>query len=409
MTQPRAADLLNQRARKTIGRDIRPALTLEHTGVSAETSLDAPPEPFPTVYVMDGEAPPPPSVQVQDLMLAEDVNLFSAHGSQGKTLVMCAAFMGIVLARPVFGTLDVNRRGPVLLSVPEDGQGFVRMTFDALSEGYGLSPNERAELADGIVMIPDDLLVNLTRDVGRLAATIESVGAVALGVDPLPNHLGGEDERDERIATLVGDSLRRRICRPLGVGVWLNHHNRKPGKDGAADIGVTAHDSRGSSGWSNSARLHFAITKRENRITLAGVKSNRLRPDIRHELDVAIEADPANPARWLSCRITDANAGTSSEALTPGVGRSLNANEQSALRCLDDSNEPGLRLSWSRWRDTSGLRPDTFRSVKERLIHAGIVAAVPTGKKARSGSPEFAYHITTDGKKALNSGWIHAA
>jgi hypothetical protein len=47
--------------------------------------------------------------------------------------------------------------------------------------------------------------------------------------------------------------------------------------------------------------------------------------------------------------------------------------------------------------------------VKERLIHAGIVAAVPTGKKARSGSPEFAYHITTDGKKALNSGWIHAA
>jgi len=157
----------------------------------------------------------------------------------------------------------------------------------------------------------------------------------------------------------------------------------------------------------NGARLVLGVTKKagQNHVTLTGLKANRLRADIRHELTLDIEADPTNPARWLSCRITDANAGATSESLTPGIGRSLNANELTALSCLDDRHEPGKRLSWSRWRDESGLNPNTFKTIKDRLLTAQLVAAVPTGKKTRNNCPEYCYHITPAGIKAQNSGW----
>lgn len=377
---------------------------------SARDTLDrAPlfrPGPFPVVRVLDGIAPPRPAVHVKGWGVSDDINLIGGPGGNGKTILLLYTAVCLPLGRPLFGTLDVYEPGPVLLVLPEDGQAAARMILDAIIEGEGLSPNDRATLTDGIAMVPDDSTVDITQDTLRLQRTALDHQAVALIGDPIRNLIGGADENDNGVAGLTCDTIRRDLCRAAGVTVWLSHHNRKPGKDALADAAPSVHDLRGAGGWTNGSRLVLGVSKKGQRITVVGTKANRIRADIRHELELEIEADPNNAAHWLSCRVTDANAGASSESLTPGIGRSLNPNEQTALGCLDDSHEPGKRLSWSGWASQSGLNANTFKSIKDRLLSAGIAAAIPTGKKTRNGSPEYAYEITAQGRQALGTGWV---
>jgi hypothetical protein len=137
------------------------------------------------------------------------------------------------------------------------------------------------------------------------------------------------------------------------------------------------------------------------------VKSNRLRAaDLHHELKVEIAASADNPAAWDSCAIIDANLGARSDAFTPGVGRPLNANERATLAALDDSQEPGLRASYSEWSRLSGLKPDTWKSVRTRLLKAKLAEAIPTGKQTRTGGAAHAYGITDRGRQALASGLV---
>jgi len=51
------------------------------------------------------------------------------------------------------------------------------------------------------------------------------------------------------------------------------------------------------------------------------------------------------------------------------------------------------------------LNENTFKSIKKRLIEAGLVRAVNTGRQTRNGSAEYAYEITGEGRQAIVSGW----
>jgi hypothetical protein len=223
-------------------------------------------------------------------------------------------------------------------------------------------------------------------------------------MDPIRNLLGGEPENDNDVAGACVDALRRNVCRSAGATVLLTHHNRKPGKD-AIEAAPSRHDTRGAGGWVDGARLVFSIAKKDGRLTMTAVKANRLRSDLRHELNLTIDADPENRANWRTCTISDANVGARSESLTPGKGRALNPNEHTMLSCLDDEHEPDKRLSWSGWRDGAGLNENTFRSVKKRLLDAALATAVATGRKNRNGGADYSYQITAEGRIALRSGW----
>jgi hypothetical protein len=360
---------------------------------------------FPVVRVLEGAAPEPPAVLVSDLLVDRDVNLWTGHGGTGKTVLALVAAVCIALGLPVFGSLEVHRAGPVLLVLPEDGQAAARMMLDAIIEGLGLNELQAEMCIERLIMITDDEAVSLVHDGCRLAETSLAHHAVLVVLDPLRNLLGGEAENDNDVAGACVDSLRREVCRRAGASVLLTHHNRKPGKDAVADVVVSRHDTRGAGGWVDGARLVMAIGKNGARVTMTAVKANRLRSDIRHELNLTIDADPENRAHWTSCTIADANAGTASEVLTAGKGRALNANEQTAIACLDDEHESDKRLSWSTWRDDSGLNANTFRSVKKRLLDAGLVLAIPTGRKNRNGGADYSYQITPEGRIALKSGW----
>lgn len=361
-------------------------------------ALAVEPQPFAVRRILEGDAPPPPRLHVEDLLVEGDVNVWTAHGGHGKSTSMLDAAISVALGGPVFGTLAVRRPGPVLIVAPEDGEGVVRMVLDALIVGRGLGDEARAVLAERLVMVEDREAINLLTDTRRLGVTVRDVGAVLAILDPLANMLGAESERDESIAARVCDALRRHVCRDGGATSLVSHHFRKPGRLDA-DQEATAHDTRGSGGWVNGARAVFGVSKKGERVSLSLLKGNRLRSEIRHELVLSIAAD--NAGLWTRATLTNANAGTQSEALTPGVGRNLNENELKALRCLQDTHEPGRRVSHTDWRETADLPKGTFRHVKDRLLDAQLANAMATGQKNPDGTPRYSYGISDRGRTAL--------
>lgn len=371
----------------------------ESEGLESESKM------FSIVHVLRGAPPERPSVLVSDLLVDRDINLWTGHGGTGKTVLVLVTAVSVALGLPVFGSLAVHRPGVVLLVLPEDGQSAARMMLDAIIAGMNLDEDQYDLCVERLIMITDDEAVSLVNDSCRLAETASRLNAVLVVLDPLRNLLGGAAENDNDVAGACQNTLRRDVCRGAGATILQTAHTRKPGKDVLPDAAASRHDTRGASGWVDGSRLVFAIAKNGGRITMSAVKANRLKSDLRHEVNLTIDADTENHALWQSCTIVDANTGATSEVLTAGKGRALNANEQTAIACLDDQHEADKRLSWSTWRDDSGLNANTFRSVKKRLLDAGLVTALPTGRKNRNGGADYSYQITTEGRTALQSGW----
>lgn len=385
---------LNARASKTIGEPIIPA--------PAEPLKNLPAlEPFPTFRVLEGEAPKPPGLLVEDLVVAGDVNVWAGYGGAAKSVAALATAVGVALGHPVFGALRVHRPGVVLIVAPEDGRAEVRMMLDALIAGMELDAAARTLLTRNLVMIEDTAIVNLTTDTRRLARTVREFGAVLVLLDPLRNLLGGADENDNAVAGACLDATRRDLCREAGATVLLLAHIRKPGKDALPDADTSIHELRGAAAWAAGARLVFGVSNQGDRVTLQCLKANRLRADLRHELELTIAVDPAIKTRWTSCTLTDRNAGLASESYTPGIARPLNANEIEALACLDDRQEPERLVSWSAWLKGSGLKDSTFRHVKDRLLNAGLASAVASAKRRNTGGQVYCYRITDTGRAAL--------
>lgn len=358
---------------------------------------DDPVELLPIHYVLAHKPPPAPAELVADTLLADDVNLWVGHGGHAKSTAALHVALCVASDRPAFGTQRVARAGRVLLVVPEDGAGPVHMMLSALCAGLGVRPQD---VQHNLAMIAEDYTLALPRDARRLGVTAREFGAVLVVIDPKRDVLGGADENDAATAQAVVGSLRQYVCRTAGASVLLLDHLRKPER--GTDAAATVHDVRGSGSWTQAARLVFAVSKRGNRVTLQAVKANRRRADLRHEVDLHVEAHEENAALWTLARITNANAGATSEALTPGVGRALNDNERAALEALDDRHEPGLRLSWSSWHSRSGIASaNTFKGVRGRLLDAQLAEASATGRKTRNGSSEYSYGITPAGRAQL--------
>lgn len=364
-------------------------------------------EPFPTFRVLEGEAPKPPGLLVEDLVVAGDVNVWAGYGGAAKSVAALATAIGVALGQPVFGTLGVHRPGVVLIVAPEDGRAEVRMMLDALIAGMELDAAARNLLTRNLVMVEDTAIVNLTTDTRRLARTVREFGAVLVLLDPLRNLLGGADENDNAVAGACLDATRRDLCREAGATVLLLAHIRKPGKDALPDADTSIHELRGAAAWAAGARLVFGVSNQGDHVTLQCLKANRLRADLRHELELTIAVDPAIKTRWTSCTLTDRHAGAASPSLSPKV-RPLTRNERAALRALADA-EPGERLTYAAWADRCDVAARSFDRCRATLVQSGLAASEATGKRTRNGNEIHLYSITPEGRNALLPGPVRSA
>jgi hypothetical protein len=360
--------------------------------------------------LLEGEPPAPPSLSIDKFLLNADVNCFGAIGDGGKSVTIFTVSVCTVIGRPMFGTLAIKRPGPVVLVVPEDGEAVARHHVDAIIAGMGVSEEERAVLVRDLHIIGDNRRFNLLTDTRELAVLCEPIRPSVVALDPVASLIGSESENDEHVAEMACDNLRRDIARPLGSAILLAAHLRKPSRENGASTTATVHDLKGSSGWANHSRIVWILSKPKgsNLITYRLEKSNRLPTGIEHQVTLSIDADPENAAHWLTCSLTDANLGATSQSLTPGVGRAINENERKALNAIGDRLEPGARFANSRWREESGITSaETFRGVKDRLIEAGLAIAEPTGRMNPNGKSQvYQYGITDRGRAALSTGWV---
>lgn len=363
------------------------------------------PRGFAVVPFLQGEAPEPPTMDVQRWLLSGEMNLLSSKGGDGKGVLEMATALSTAVGLALFGTLQVNRVGPVLMHVPEDGAAVARMRLDALIRGCGFNPTDEQIARERILMIEETETVDITTSARRLGQTIRETEAVLSIFDPIGNMLGGKSDNENAVADWVMASLRREICRAYGTTVLLAHHIRKPGKDDNGSDGPSQHDTRGGGGWTNGSRLVHAITKKGTRITTTVTKANGIMLGLKHELDLHVTTAPDNEAHWVECRIQDANAGAISQSLTPGVGRPINENERRALLAVDNQLEPGRRVSWSEWVKTSGLNEETLKTIKTRMLKAHLVDAFEAGQH-RNGGKLYAYAINDRGRNTVKNGWV---
>lgn len=364
------------------------------------------PEPFRVHNILEGEAPAPPMLQVSGLLPDADIAFMGGAPGVGKTLVAAAIAFGVTLNLPVFGSCEVRRQCPTLLVCGEDGEAVMRMIFDAFAAGADLDASQRILLRKQLVMIADDELVNLATGVGRLAETVRATGAGLLVIDPLINALPSGDEWSNDRAGTVCDDIRRRICRPFNCTTLVSHHHRKRGRDQDSDA-ASLEDLRGASAWGAAARVVYAVSKTDDTIRLTCTKANRGKPAAMcHDLTLAIESDADNPAAWTRCTLLEED-GAAATALSATM-RALTANERRALRALNDA-EDGEQLAYGAWARRCDVPERSFDRCRAALVQAGYAVSVPTGNRARNGSPVHVYSITIEGRNALLPGGARAA
>jgi hypothetical protein len=367
----------------------------------------APPRRF--KLLLDSAPPPPPQAQISNLTFVGEITLDGAAGGDGKGVVEISMAIHTILGTPVFGTLEVKRPGVVALIMPEDGEAVLWNRIYAVARGMGLTAADVHErLRPHLWVWPDDEPLPNLADAGVVAdlgADLRAVQPVLLIGDPLSHLIAGEDENNQRIATAVCDNLKRFIARPMNTAVWLSGHTRKPDRSNGA-AAATGFDFKGSVGWRNGGRALFIQTKNADRITIALEKANWLPPELRHELRLEIEANPENAADWISCRLTDANYGAASIALTPGVGRALNANELALLDALNDDHEPGKHFSWAELKRVCGSE-DSTKSVKTRLLEFRLIEAHVVREKAKR--KWYDYTLSDAGRDARASHHVRTA
>ena len=80
-------------------------------GVALDDWMPRERRPFPTAHFMHGDAPRPPALLVNDLVLDRDVNLWVSHGGSGKSTALLTNAVCVAIGQRVFSTLEVKRSG----------------------------------------------------------------------------------------------------------------------------------------------------------------------------------------------------------------------------------------------------------------------------------------------------------
>jgi calcineurin-like phosphoesterase family protein len=307
--------------------------------------------------------------------------MLAGEGGSMKTSVMLTIAAALAGGYPVLGGFPTLTPRPIALCSEEDGLDILLDRLHALINGLGWD----LDLVSGnlhLLALEGALIGDLQWQL-HLEAECERLGAPLLCLDPLADMLGG-DENDNSYARGVVQWFRR--LNRQGTAILLCHHYKKPGQNAPASP-------RGASAWLNACRAVYTVEEKDGSRWLGCGKANRFPKPGPRELRIVIETDPTNAASWTKAEIALAHPPTSyavtDQDLTPAERTALSALERHA----------GEALSWSKWRDVSGMAASTLSLVKRRLQSLQYVQAIPSGKHA--GRPVFSYEITTQGRSAI--------
>jgi hypothetical protein len=185
--------------------------------------------PFVTISIakMDTLTFPETRYLIEDLIAAGSANLFVGPPKRGKSLFLIDALASIAAGDTFLGKATIS--GPVIYVPAEDGFPVVRNRLrtrfgDERSVPFYILP------VDG--SLPDQTLqLDNPESLARLAATIEAIKPVAVGLDCLRElHTLKENDADE-MALLLRPI--RQLAHETDTAIILVHHRNKHGTDPA--------------------------------------------------------------------------------------------------------------------------------------------------------------------------------
>jgi hypothetical protein len=275
--------------------------------------------------------------------LVESLWARSGVGIIGGAPKCCKSWLGLDLAlsvassTPCLGRFDVLDPGPVLIYLAEDSPGIVKQRLTALVRHRAL---ELARLPLHVITEPS-LRLDLDRDQGRLARTVEAIAPRMLLLDPFVRlHRINENDAGEVSGVLA---FLRELQRQHDLAVVVAHHTRKNGPAGTqAGQGL-----RGSSdfhAWTDSAlylrrlRDHLLVSIEHRAASAPDPISIALlsTDDGDAHLEIVDAQDHEAPPADLPDRILDAIAARGGAATRDAL--------RTALRVRNERLGPALRV-----------------------------------------------------------------
>jgi len=254
---------------------------------NAPAPAAAAPDDFPVVQI--GTVPDEGPVQwlVHDLWLREGVGIIGGEPKSFKSFLAVQLAVCVASGKPVFGRYEVAQ-GPVLMFNAEDRPAMTRDRVARMCRALGV---DLASLPLHLIDVPA-LRLDDPGQVAKLARTVAKVKPVLLGLDPMRD-LHGKDENDAQIVSALLAPLRV-LQREHHCAVCLVHHmaketetKRRPGQR-----------LRGSSalhGWVDSA---LYLTHKDDAIVVS--PEHRAAPSIESfTFTVENALGPAGDTLWL--------------------------------------------------------------------------------------------------------------
>lgn len=189
------------------------------------SDLLAEPDPGPTPYLVD------------ELLVEGSVAAIQGAPKAGKTWLILELVVAIVPGRPAFGRFEIPTPGPVILVLEESGRKALHRRLGALACGYGIRPDELADLhyaANRRVRL-DDLEWQ-----EKLVSAVQGIGPAAVFFDPLARmKLPTRDENAQKEISVLLDFMRYlRDEAPRPCSVVFCHHTGHSGEHlrGSSDL-----------------------------------------------------------------------------------------------------------------------------------------------------------------------------
>jgi hypothetical protein len=273
---------------------------------------------------------------VESLWARAGVGIIGGAPKSYKSWLGLDLVLSVASSTPCLGRFDVLDPGPVLIYLAEDSPGVVKQRLAALARYRDL---DFARLPLHVITEPS-LRLDLDRDQGRLARTIEAFTPRVLLLDPFVRlHRINENDAGEVSGVLA---FLRELQRQYDVAVVVAHHTRKNGPAGTqAGQGL-----RGSSdfhAWTDSAlylrrqRDHLVLSiehraaSAPDPISIALVSTD----DGDAHLEIVESQDHDAPPADLPDRILDAIAALGGVATRDAL--------RTALRVRNERLGPALR------------------------------------------------------------------
>ncbi len=317
-----------------------------------------------------------PTFDFDGFAVQNEIHLIAGDGGAGKTSLLTAILAAQAAECAALDRFPNRRTGSVLLISEEDSEGLLRNRLEALCVGHGWPAAQ--VLARVHLLCFGEVRIDQAHWQQHLLSEVERIGAVAVGLDPWFELIGGEENSNTQVRPAI--QFLRKLA--LLATVYVVAHAGK-----AVEGKRTIDRIRGASALYSAARVVYFAEVDERGVAVRPVKFSRAELPKRFVVSRQTETDPENRLVWTSARLSYL---TADEAQEVGAERLV----REALTKAPGSKSTEIKA----YAKGSGIPAVEISAAIKSLERKGVIAFDPGPNNAKLWSL-----IGQNGRPAENS------